>query len=67
MLRKREKSDAEKQADQTKQLKPTPTEKMSDTERRASLFPGKREERWIEPLPDTIRFQQKVDKIATLR
>jgi hypothetical protein len=33
----------------------------------ASIFGGKREERWVEPLPAQIRFQQQVDKIAQLK
>lgn len=41
--------------------------KMSEAERRQSLFPGKRTEQWVEPLADTQRFQQKVDKVAELK
>ena len=64
MLRKREKSELEAQKALAQKGKPAP---VSEAERRASLFPGKREERWTEPLPDSIRFQQKVDKSATLK
>lgn len=34
---------------------------------RPSIFAGKREERWLEPLADKIRFQQQVDKFAQLK
>lgn len=39
----------------------------SDADRRQSLFPGKKEEKWVEPLAATIRFQQQVNKIAELK
>ncbi|KAL3101403.1 hypothetical protein niasHT_025385 [Heterodera trifolii] len=33
----------------------------------ASLFPGKREERWVDPLPEKLQFQQQKNKIAELK
>lgn len=45
--------------------KPGPQEPKPD-ERRGSLFPGKKVEKWEEPLPAEARFQQLVDKTAKL-
>uniref|UniRef100_A0A1I7S352 non-specific serine/threonine protein kinase n=1 Tax=Bursaphelenchus xylophilus TaxID=6326 RepID=A0A1I7S352_BURXY len=39
----------------------------SEAERRQSLFPGKKPEKWETPLPTTTKFQQQVDKIAELK
>lgn len=39
----------------------------SESDRRQSIFPGKRTEKWDEPLPDKIFFQQQVHKIAELK
>ena len=39
----------------------------SEADRRQSLFPGKKVEKWEEPLPATIKFQQQVNKIAELK
>ncbi|KAL3079376.1 hypothetical protein niasHS_012746 [Heterodera schachtii] len=33
----------------------------------ASLFPGKREERWVDPLPEKLQFQQQESKFAELK
>ncbi|KAL3116259.1 hypothetical protein niasHT_004430 [Heterodera trifolii] len=33
----------------------------------ASLFPGKHEERWVDPLPEKLQFQQQKNKIAELK
>lgn len=40
---------------------------QTDAERRQSMFPGKKEEKWTDPLPATIKFQQQVHKIAELK
>ncbi|KAL3090581.1 hypothetical protein niasHS_005493 [Heterodera schachtii] len=33
----------------------------------ASLFPGKREEQWVDPLPEKLQFQQQESKFAELK
>lgn len=40
---------------------------LSEAERRQSLFPGKKPEKWDVPLPDKMQFQQKVNKIAEMK
>uniref|UniRef100_A0AC34RIM6 Twitchin n=1 Tax=Panagrolaimus sp. JU765 TaxID=591449 RepID=A0AC34RIM6_9BILA len=45
--------------------KTAPEQPQAD-DRRGSMFPGKKVEQWVEPLPEEARFQQLVHKVANL-
>uniref|UniRef100_A0A0R3RHA3 Ig-like domain-containing protein n=1 Tax=Elaeophora elaphi TaxID=1147741 RepID=A0A0R3RHA3_9BILA len=69
MLKHREHEDGEEEDDEksvSSRTSKTRERSMTDAERRQSLFPGKKVEKWEEPLENKT-VQQQVDKICELK